>query len=229
MRVRSNFLLNACCTCLYLGFLLFTIASFVSCRKTPSSNQNLSKKELIREQKEEIEKIVISNEYVALETSHTVMLKPISVLKSSYPKIYWFIVSWLGTNYRTPNWDGYYSKSWQENTKQRGIDCSGFARVMQEEIFSKKIRGGSQGILNQYCISISAKDLALGDLVFFRAPGANSDRIVHVGVYLIDGYFVHATSAKSASKGLGLNVNNLNEKMWSEDFVTGGKIKGQEK
>lgn len=217
-------------TRLIVGILLLTIASFVSCKKATSSNQSDSEKEFIKGKKEEeIEKLDISDECIALEASYYEMLKPISVLKGSHPKIYWFIVSWLGTNYRTPNWEGHHSDDWLEKTKLRGIDCSGFARVMQDEIFNKKIRGSSQGILNQYSVPIPSKDLNMGDLVFFRAPRAKNNRIVHVGVYLINGYFVHATSAKSANKGLGLKINGLNEKMWSEDFVTGGKIKGQKK
>jgi hypothetical protein len=220
---KKYFLFNSCRALLWMGIVSIALSSIVSCKNDPSSNLRFTEKEL------DIEKLNISNEDLALENSYNEMLQPISALKLSHPKIYWFIVSWLGTNYRTPKWTGYSSDGWQEKTKTRGIDCSGFARVMQDKIFNKRIRGGSQGILNRYCIPISAKELELGDLVFFRAPGAKGKRIVHMGVYLVDGYFVHATSAKSAINGLGLNVNSLNEKMWSEDFVTGGKIKAQKK
>ena len=217
-------------THIFIGIILLVLSSIVSCKNKSSSRINLSEKEDIQLQKGPLgEDLSISSEYLALEASYLEMLEPISELKLNHPKIYWFIISWLGTNYRTPNWQGYNSKGWQEKTKLRGIDCSGFARVMQDKIFNKKIRGGSQGIFNKNCIPISSEDLLLGDLVFFRAPGANNNRIVHVGIYLMDEYFVHATSANSADKGLGLNVNSLNEKMWSEDFVTGGKIKEQKK
>ena len=208
--------------CKFIILLSFGL-SIVNCKVDSISNQKHS------ENVPEEDILIIPTEYLSLESTYKEMLQPIVELKSSHPKTYWFIVSWLGTNYRTPNWDGYRSNDWKERTKRKGIDCSGFARVMQDKIFNKRIRGGSQGILNRYCIPVSAKELAMGDLVFFRAPRAKGNKIVHVGVYLMENYFVHATSAKSANKGLGLNINSLNEKMWSEDFVTGGKIKAQKK
>ncbi|MEM9545051.1 MAG: NlpC/P60 family protein [Bacteroidota bacterium] len=169
--------------------------------------------------------ILIPKEYLALEEEHIEMLKPIESLKENDPKIYWFIVSWLNTNYNTPIWKGYGTENWKNETKKRGIDCSGFARVMQDQIFSKKVRGGSQGILDTYCKRISTSKMQMGDLVFFKAPYGKTNRIVHVGVFIKDGYFVHATSNKSASKGLGLMINSLEERNWAADFVTAGRVK----
>lgn len=168
---------------------------------------------------------LITKENLALEEIHKEMLDPIISLKTIDPKTYWFIVSWLNTKYRTPVWDGYGSDDWKEKTKQRGIDCSGFSRVMQDQIFKKRIRGGSQGILNDYCIKKKLKDLELGDLVFFRAPYSKGNKITHMGVYLIENNFVHATSAKSAAIGLGLSINSLDEKIWQDNFIIGGSIK----
>lgn len=170
-------------------------------------------------------KHLITKENLVLEKKYEEMLKPILSLKSEDPKTYWFIVSWLNTNYRTPNWKNYNSEEWKTKTKERGIDCSGFARVMQEEIFNRKIRGGSRGIYKNYCKPIGLDDLKKGDLLFFKAPYSKSQRIVHVGVYLMDSYFVHATSTKSASKGLGLMINSLQEENWSNEFAAAGSIK----
>lgn len=157
------------------------------------------------------------------------VLAPISGLKFSDPKIYWFIVSWLNTKYKTPPyWTGYPSGEWKKNAKLKGIDCSGFARVMEKEIFGKNIMGSSQGLLDNYCLRVTKASLKMGDLVFFRAYSTEpvpDNKIVHVGVYLMDGYFVHATSTKSASKGLGLNISSLSYKKWATEFVSGGKIK----
>lgn len=166
-----------------------------------------------------------TKENLALEDIHKEMLEPIIELKTSNPKIYWFIVSWLNTKYKTPNWKGYGTDGWKEKTKQRGIDCSGFSRVMQDQIFNKKIRGSSQGILNTYCKRRKRKHLELGDLVFFRAPYSKNNKVTHMGIYLIDDNFVHATSVKSAAIGLGLSINSLDEKIWSDDFIIGGSIK----
>jgi len=170
----------------------------------------------------------ISNDSITMELVYTEMLQPISILKSTHPKIYWFIVSWLNTRYQTPNWDNYNSGDWRTSTKATGIDCSGFARVMQHEIFDRKIRGGSHSILDNFCTRIDTASATMGDLVFFRTPGIEpgiNDKIVHVGVYLMNRYFVHATSIKSAKIGKGLNINSLDEQNWAKEFVTGGKIK----
>jgi hypothetical protein len=179
----------------------------------------------LEELEEDLQEEIMSKELLSLEIEYTEMLAPISSLKRTHSEIYWFIVSWLRTAYRTPNWKGYYSDEWMVMAKQKGIDCSGFSRVMLDQIFDKKVSGGSQGLLNHYCTPIGMNSLTMGDLVFFRAPYAKSDRIVHVGVYLQDSYFVHATSTKSATKGLGLSVNSLNEKNWAKEFVTGGQVK----
>ena len=167
----------------------------------------------------------MSEDSLVMEKVYSEMLKPIASLKSTDPKIYWFIVSWLNTKYKTPNWDNYDSADWRMNTKKRGIDCSGFSRVMEDQVFGKKIYGGSQGILDKYCTPVDKASLTMGDLVFFRAPYSETDKIVHVGVYLMDDLFVHATSEKSAAKGKGLNINSLNEENWAKELVTGGKIK----
>lgn len=169
----------------------------------------------------------LTEDLAALETKHSEMLKPISSLKSTKPEMYSFIVSWLETNYKTPDWTNYGEETWQQEAKVKGIDCSGFARVMQDKIFNKKIAGGSQGLLDNYCNRVDRTESKMGDLVFFKAPFSETGRIVHVGVYLMDNYFVHATSTKSAAKGLGLKVDSLKDPRWDDEFVATGRIKDQ--
>ena len=53
-----------------------------------------------------------------------------------------------------------------------------------------------------------------GDLVFFNTRGG----ISHAGVYLGDGYFVHASSS------VGVTISNLDETYWNRRFISGGKI-----
>ena len=167
----------------------------------------------------------ISSELIELEIEYSDMLAPIVTMKTDDPKAYWFMVSWLKTAYKTPDWTGYYSDEWRLATKQKGIDCSGFTRVMLDQIFDIKVAGGSQRLLDHYCDRIPKEDLKKGDLLFFRAPYSKSDKIVHVGVYLMDGYFVHATSTKSAAEGKGLAINTLEEENWAAEYVTGGRVK----
>ena len=196
---------------------VFIVLQILSCKDKPQQVKSNKASSAIQVPE-------ISKELLALEAHFQHILDPVQNLKTSDSEVYWFMVSWMGTNYGTPNWEGYDKEGWKNRTKKKGIDCSGFARVMLDELFHKKVRGGSQGILNTYCKRIDSDDLEMGDLVFFRAPYAKNDRIVHVGVYLKNDWFVHATSKKSASDGLGLNINNLEESNWSKEFVTGGRV-----
>ena len=164
---------------------------------------------------------------LGMEKLYMPMLEPIVSLKQTDPKTYWFIVSWLNTAYKTPNWSGYDDyNAWHKNALTAGVDCSGFTRVMCDRVFGKKVSGSSHGIYNNQCEKITKEELQKGDLLFFRAPySEKGTRIVHVGVHLFDGYFVHATSTKSASRGLGLMINSLHEENWAVEFEGAGRVK----
>jgi len=74
------------------------------------------------------------------------------------------------------------------------FDCSGFTYYMY----------GSMGIelprvaREQAKVGkrIAAKDLRYGDLIFFATSGRSSKKITHVGMYLGDGWFTHASTVK---------------------------------
>ena len=154
------------------------------------------------------------------------MLAPIASLKTSDPKTYWFIVSWLNTAYVSPpSWEGYEDyETWKAERLIKGIDCSGFCRVMADRVFDKKISGGSQRIYESEVEKIDRNQLQKGDLVFFTFWGSETRNIAHIGVYLMDDLFVHATSTRSASKGRGLSINSLNEERWSKLYIGSGRI-----
>lgn len=182
------------------------------------------------------EKVVVLNpgEYQAgvfadsltMEKTYAPMLAPIASMKTSDPKAYWFLVSWLNTAYKTPNWKGYDEdyEAWKAERLKAGIDCSGFCRVMADRVFNKKIRGGSKYIYNSQVEKVDRNSLQKGDLVFFTFPGSEDrSKIVHVGMYLMDDLFAHATSTRSASLGRGLSINSLNEERWSGCYVGAGR------
>ncbi|RMF01907.1 MAG: hypothetical protein D6772_04175 [Bacteroidetes bacterium] len=92
----------------------------------------------------------ITPELIALETEYHENLAPVASLKTTHPEIYWFMVSWLKTAYKTPDWDGYtddHYEAWRVATKARGIDCSGFTRVMLDQMFDQQVAGGRSGYL----------------------------------------------------------------------------------
>lgn len=61
---------------------------------------------------------------------------------------------------------------------------------------------------------IKKEDLKEGDLVFFNTKGYVS----HVGLYLENGYFLHASSSQ------GVTISNLNEEYFQKTFICGGRV-----
>jgi lipoprotein Spr len=130
----------------------------------------------------------------------------VAINATTSTKLYQFVYDWLGTPYRLGG-----------DTK-KGIDCSKFSLALYENVFNTTIGYNSR---NQYANvkSIKKKDLEPGDLVFFKIRSRN---ITHVGVYLGDDKFAHASSSK------GVMVSNLNEPYWSRYFYDGGRPKTED-
>lgn len=118
-------------------------------------------------------------------------------------KLYAFIDEWYGVKYK------YAGKT------KSGVDCSGFSSVLYKEIYSKEIGGSSASIYNQ-CTKISRKDLKEGDLVFFKI---DSKEVSHMGVYLQNNKFVHATTKA------GVMINDLDEEYYKKYFEGAGRLK----
>ncbi|MGH2622690.1 MAG: C40 family peptidase [Sphingobacterium sp.] len=118
-------------------------------------------------------------------------------------KLYQFVYEWLGTPYRLGG------------DSKRGIDCSKFSLAVYENVFNTTIGYNSR---NQYAnvTPIRKGELQAGDLVFFKIRSRN---ITHVGIYLGDDKFAHASSSK------GVMVSNLNEAYWKRYYYNGGRPK----
>ena len=65
---------------------------------------------------------------------------------------------------------------------------------------------------------IPASELREGDLVFFTSR-ASRKKVAHVGIYLKDGKFIHASTSQ------GVIVSNLREKYYTQHWLCGGRIK----
>jgi len=118
-------------------------------------------------------------------------------------KLYSFIDEWYGTPYQ------YGGKT------KKGIDCSGFTTIIYKEVFGKEVMGSSASIYHQ-CSAISKDKLKEGDLVFFKI---DSKEISHVGIYLQNNKFIHATTKA------GVMIDDLNEEYYRKYFKGGGAIK----
>jgi lipoprotein Spr len=94
------------------------------------------------------------------------------------------------------------------------IDCSAFTQVILREIYAQSLPRTSQ---EQYNMAkrIEYEDLQEGDLVFFSAGGK---AITHVGVYLQNNKFVHASTSA------GVTITDLSDKYWNPKFRGGGRV-----
>lgn len=117
--------------------------------------------------------------------------------------LYRFIDDWYGTPYK------YGGKS------KGGVDCSGFTSILYAQVYKKTISGSSTSLFDQ-CNAVSEKNLEEGNLVFFKI---NSDKVSHVGVYLKNHRFVHASTHK------GVIISSLEEEYYKKYFYKGGKVK----
>lgn len=114
-------------------------------------------------------------------------------------------MSRLGTRYR---WGG---------TTPNGFDCSGFTGYVYSR-HGKRLPRTAKEQAGQGQ-SVSKDGLKKGDLVFFKTT--RSDRISHVGIYVGDGKFVHASSG-----GGKVRVNNLSDGYYSKRFAGAKRVSG---
>jgi lipoprotein Spr len=82
-------------------------------------------------------------------------------------------------------------------------------------VYDKKIARSAADIFKD-CDPISIERAVTGDLVFFKIGGKN---ISHVGVYIKDKLFVHASNSR------GVIINSLNEAYYKKYFFSAGKMK----
>jgi len=121
------------------------------------------------------------------------------------PHLYYQIYNWVGVKYK------YSGKT------KKGIDCSAFVREMYKNVYCINLNGTTRDMFKNIT-PVCEKDLKEGDLLFFKT---RKGRISHVGVYLADNKFAHA-SIKA-----GVTVSDLNKEYYRKYFYKGGRLKEQ--
>jgi len=95
-------------------------------------------------------------------------------------RLYEFVDQWIGTPYKFGGLD------------KDGVDCSGLTFLLEQEVYGITIPRMTSKQINVIKREYE-EDLKEGDLVFFDFDGK---KFSHVGVYLQNGYIVHASSTK---------------------------------
>jgi len=119
-------------------------------------------------------------------------------------ELYSFILEWYGTPYQFGG------------QTMKGIDCSGFANVLYKDVYKIQLPRTSKDIAE----NIKRKytdELKEGDLVFFSF--GKSGEVNHVGVYLHNNRFVHASTSK------GVIISDLTEPWYGNYLVKCGSFK----
>lgn len=117
--------------------------------------------------------------------------------------LYRFIDDWWGTPYRLGG------------ATQKGVDCSAFTQTLISVIYGQQIPRTAQEQKN-FCGTVDIDNLQEGDLIFFKTRRGRE--ITHVGIYLQDDRFVHASSSN------GVMISSLREPYWSRHFVGAGRV-----
>lgn len=102
-------------------------------------------------------------------------------------------------------------------TTPKGFDCSGFVQYVYKHFGYSINRTASAQMDNGKVVS-SISSLQPGDLVFFHKSGS-STRASHVGLYIGNGKFVHASTST-----VGVIVSKMTDAYYTSGFIGGRRI-----
>lgn len=108
---------------------------------------------------------------------------------------------WRGTPYR------------YGGTTERGIDCSAFTREVFRNAVGIELPRDTRSQVHEG-MRVSKRDLVEGDLVFFKI----NRHLNHVGVYVGNGEFIHASAR------VGVTRSKLNNQYWRNKFWQARRI-----
>jgi cell wall-associated NlpC family hydrolase len=98
---------------------------------------------------------------------------------------------------------------------ESGFDCSGFVRNVFDHVEGVLLPHSARAI-SLIGNRIRMTELQPGDLVFFRLM---RHTVSHVGIYLGNNRFIHASSIRS-----GVKISNLSDGYWAKHFTLARRI-----
>lgn len=142
-----------------------------------------------------------SEEQESLAKTYLSQIMGVALSATSNLKLFEFVHDWIGTPYRFGG------------SSRKGIDCSAFTKEMYSQVFNLTIKRSSRDIFSMVN-PVRRDELKEGDLVFFKI---RSRSISHVGVYLGNGRFAHASSR-------GVAISSLEDRYYNRYFYKGGRL-----
>lgn len=106
-----------------------------------------------------------------------------------------YFTRWQGTRYR------------YGGLSRDGVDCSGLTLITYKELFGKNLPRTVKEQIKKGK-KITKNSLQAGDLVFFKTGLFQK----HVGIYLEDDLFIHASGKK------GVTISSLNNVYWQKRY-----------
>ena len=136
------------------------------------------------------------------------ILENCSVEELDNAKLLSFMEYWYGAPYRYGG----------EN--RNGIDCSAFAFLLLSSVYGVTTLPRTSKEQYEASHHISRDQLQEGDLVFFHTLSGKKHRgVTHVGVYLRNNKFVHASVS-------GVMISDLADGYYDRHFIGAGRIPG---
>ena len=100
---------------------------------------------------------------------------------------------------------------------KRGTDCSGLTYQIYRKVYRTQVPRNTED-LRKESTKVAKRNLREGDLVFFSSSRSRK-KVAHVGIYLKNGKFIHASTSK------GVIVSRLSEDYYTRHWISGGRIR----